>query len=842
MISLLSFRQFTLGICRAWLVASLFLACGQMQAQSASSDIAEEFLAKVFVPPPLVNFWGIGVFGGMKAGANTDFNVQNNLSRPTLNSSLSFIVPNYSWESELLPDYGLTLYFPILFGSFGANLDLGVTTYKYGTQYQLKNVVRSDTALRRLGVDVEAAPAFLTRLSYFTASPMINFNGIQLGARIGIPFTPNVGSITLPASLQTLGWNGGRVAMDASALATFVEARLGALLPIATFTFGILHFTADVTYPLTNYLTNTELTNDLVKSGFQGVGVPVQDDNRGQAGNRWFPVQARPVTISAGLNFVFTFNNAAEIAQFKEEQRITDSIRAEERKINARVLVLQRRSTALADSIAASVIATMQMKERLAQLESQREQARQDSIKHALAMQVEKAKIEALRSKEEAVKSKEEAIKSKEETAKTRKELAKSKQDLAKSKEELTESKKKVFTAVARGIFGGSESAGKDGSGLPEVKELVVEQFPTKLSRALLPYIFFENNSSVLPARYKRLRAIERNAWQMPIKQELKPLAVYNEILNIVGKRLTQYPNARLTLIGCNANEGDEKDNYQLSLKRAETVSSYLQDVWKIPAKRIEYRSRNLPSSPSTGSTPETQAENRRVELSSDAPEILAPITIEFMSRVAMPPVLAFGLDINSGAGLKQWTVEIQQLQGKSIETLKDTTGGSVCPERFIWWLNSEPATIPASSEPITVRVEAFDVNNAQSPDAPLISLPVRQITPDQKRKNGQPDKRIHTYELLAGSAPSEVRPFHPLTESLLASIGATYPVGTAEAQATVVYGGNNAPTSAFVMAAAKALKLNAQALQPNATPVDMSIPEGRFYARSLVVRVETTK
>jgi outer membrane protein OmpA-like peptidoglycan-associated protein len=811
------------------------------QTQSASEASNEEFLAKVFAPPPFVNLWGVGIFGSGKVSTNTDFNVQNTLSRPALNPNLSFIVPNYSWEGEVLPDYGLTLYFPILFGSFGFNLDLGVHTYKYGTQYLLKNVVRADTALRRLGVDVEAAPSFVTRLSYFTASPMVNFNGIQIGARIGIPFTPNAGSITLPSSLQALGWNGERVTVDKANLATFVEARLGALLPIATLTFGIVHFTADVTYPLTNYTSNGELTNELVKSAFQGVGVRVQDDNRMQPGSRWFPVQARPISVSAGLSFVFTFNNAAEIAQFKEEQRITDSIRAEERKINARVVKLQRRSSELADSIAAAVMATQRMRERLAQLELERQLFRQDSIKAALAAQLEKSKEEIARTKEEAARSKEETAKTKKELSKSKADLAKSKAELDKSKEELAESKKRVFTAVARGIFGTSEA----GSDLGAAKELVVEQFASKITRALLPYVFFENNSSVLPARYKRLRAPERNAWQMPAKPEMTTLATYNEILNIVGKRMTQHPNARLTLIGCNANAGDEKDNYQLSLKRAETISSYLQDVWKIPAKRIEYRSRNLPSSPSAGSTPEVQAENRRVELAADTPEILAPITIELVRRVATPPALAFGLDINSGAGLKQWTLEIQQLQGKSVETLKDTTGGSAHPERFVWWLNSEPATIPTSSEPITVRVEAFDVNNVQSPDAPLVSLPVRQITAEQRRKNGQPDKLIHTYELLAGTAPSEVRPLHPLTETLLGSVGATYPLGTAETQVVMSYGGNTAAaaTPTFATAAAKLLKVEASSLLSKpATSVDMSVPEGRFYARSLVVRVEAAR
>jgi len=749
-------------------------------AQGSSETVTDEFLSKVFAPPPLVNTFGIGLYGAYKGSVNTSFSSDTRaVHLPTLNDDRTFPVVFPSL------DYGVSLYAPVLFSVFGMNLDVGFSSYQYGTQYIFKNFLTDSVAAGFPGTP----PSFATNLTYITASPMFNFNGILVGAKIGIPYS---GSVTLPNYTPLRAWDGSTRTLEREQMNTLIQVRVGGMLQLLKLRFGLLSLILDATYPLSNGLTTNTHPNTIVLETLQQENLrPIKT---------FESLEARPITISAGLSFLFTFNNAAEIAEFEREQKRTDSIRAIERKVVSRQTELSRTSAQLADKITNTVFATMQAQEKLTALE----QARQDSIRRSLSTQ-----------------------------------LTTSKKELAKTKEELTETKKKVFAASIEGIRAADEF-GNDGG---VVSELRVEQFNAKSTYMLLPYIFFDHNSSTIPSRYKRIPASARTSYELP-KSPQQPLALYYDVLNIIGKRMTQLPNSRITLIGSHSDTGEEKGNNALVLKRIEAVSAYLQDVWRIPAGRIEFRARTLPTSPSSSTTPEGQAENRRVEITSNTPELLEPVTVEYVSRVANPPALSFALDISSGVGLKQWALEIQNVDNQgAMTTLKDTSGGTTYPQRWIWWLNDQPLTIPTSSEPISARLEAYDINNQKSPDAAAASLPVRQVTLEQKRKANQPDKILHFYEMFAGTAPTENRQLLPSVETLLSSIAT---LRTNETKTTVLYASEGTSQSAQPMWAAEAAKklgVQPEILRPFKAPAaDKTLPEVRFYNRALRVQTEVAR
>lgn len=98
--------------------------------------------------------------------------------------------------------------------------------------------------------------------------------------------------------------------------------------------------------------------------------------------------------------------------------------------------------------------------------------------------------------------------------------------------------------------------------------------------------------------------------------------------LNIIGKRLTDASEAKITLVGCNDNTGKEKGNKSLSTQRAEAVRDYLEAIWNIAQERITVEVRNLPAKPSSMKLKEGQAENRRVEIASTLtlrPDVVMP-------------------------------------------------------------------------------------------------------------------------------------------------------------------------------------------------------------------------
>ena len=105
-------------------------------------------------------------------------------------------------------------------------------------------------------------------------------------------------------------------------------------------------------------------------------------------------------------------------------------------------------------------------------------------------------------------------------------------------------------------------------------------------------------------------------------------------MLNIIGKRLRTNPEARIKIVGCNSNRGDERARKDLSQSRAESVRSYLKYIWGIESSRMTVEARNLPTVASTGSVSEGRQENQRVEIYSDTDGILDTIKSTYVEEI----------------------------------------------------------------------------------------------------------------------------------------------------------------------------------------------------------------
>jgi outer membrane protein OmpA-like peptidoglycan-associated protein len=89
----------------------------------------------------------------------------------------------------------------------------------------------------------------------------------------------------------------------------------------------------------------------------------------------------------------------------------------------------------------------------------------------------------------------------------------------------------------------------------------------------------------------------------------------YYNVLNIIGKRLTQNPTAQIQIIGCNSSTGVEENNLDLSRQRAEAVKTYLSNVWRVDFQRLNVESRNLPAHASPEDVLGGRAENQQVKV-----------------------------------------------------------------------------------------------------------------------------------------------------------------------------------------------------------------------------------
>jgi len=176
-------------------------------------------------------------------------------------------------------------------------------------------------------------------------------------------------------------------------------------------------------------------------------------------------------------------------------------------------------------------------------------------------------------------------------------------------------------------------------------ERLVTETFP------LRNYVFFEKESTEIPSRYVLLNKdkvkdfkedqVEVNTPKDLSGRSKREMAVYYNVLNILGDRMGKNPSSTITLVG-SSEKGPEDGKLM-----AGSVKKYLVDVFGIDATRIAIEGRNKPKIPSEkpGGTRELdllREGDRRVSIESNSPALL----MEFQSGPNAPlkPVQIKGL------------------------------------------------------------------------------------------------------------------------------------------------------------------------------------------------------
>jgi outer membrane protein OmpA-like peptidoglycan-associated protein len=151
----------------------------------------------------------------------------------------------------------------------------------------------------------------------------------------------------------------------------------------------------------------------------------------------------------------------------------------------------------------------------------------------------------------------------------------------------------------------------------------------------ILNSVFFDDGSTAIPSRYVRLSPEQASSFkevQLQNQQQEsmtgrsgRQLYAYHNILNVLGDRMRANPGTTITLSGSSAN------GLQNSMLLAQSVKAYLVSTFGIAGSRIAVASSNKPFPPSEqpGGTKELvllRAEDRRVDISSNSPELLLQV------------------------------------------------------------------------------------------------------------------------------------------------------------------------------------------------------------------------
>jgi outer membrane protein OmpA-like peptidoglycan-associated protein len=247
---------------------------------------------------------------------------------------------------------------------------------------------------------------------------------------------------------------------------------------------------------------------------------------------------------------------------------------------------------------------------------------------------------------------------------------------------------------------------------------LTIEEIKTIDASPMLGQIYFDEDSSDLPQRYVRLSGPGETAG-FDEQRFRDTLEKYYEVLNIIGKRMVDHPQAEITLTGCNDNTGPEKGNRKLSILRAGAVRDYLQSVWVISPGRFHVESRDLPKMPSTSRLEEGRAENRRVEISSHDLAILAVIKSTYLATRTDTSTLTARPVVNAAHGVASWTVAA----ANSKEKLGEQAGEGMPPGEIKVPLNTGNLNEMATGGDITVRM---GVKDRKGQELTLTASPVK--------------------------------------------------------------------------------------------------------------------
>jgi outer membrane protein OmpA-like peptidoglycan-associated protein len=209
-------------------------------------------------------------------------------------------------------------------------------------------------------------------------------------------------------------------------------------------------------------------------------------------------------------------------------------------------------------------------------------------------------------------------------------------------------------------------------------KRRMRESFP------LRDYVFFDQGSTEVQNQYVSLTKDQAASFKEEQLQEVEPMnmtgrslrqmAVYHNILNIVGDRMKRSPSTTISLSG--ASESGPAQGKA----RAETLKRYLVDIFGIDGSRIATEGRNKPRIPSEvpGATKElalVRAGDRRVDIMSSSPEMMTQVggaSHFILKPVQIVTVVEDPLDsrvVFTVAGAKEvlasWLLEITDDLGK---------------------------------------------------------------------------------------------------------------------------------------------------------------------------------
>jgi outer membrane protein OmpA-like peptidoglycan-associated protein len=314
------------------------------------------------------------------------------------------------------------------------------------------------------------------------------------------------------------------------------------------------------------------------------------------------------------------------------------------------------------------------------------------------------------------------------------------------------------------------------------------------------------------------------------------------------------HPDTKIQIIGNNSNQPAINEVKDVSGKRGQVVYDYLINIWKIDPSRITLLPpRDLPEAQSNINDPLGIVENRRTEIRSGDWEIVKPIVNIDFRRTPQPDTMHFIMKngIND-ALIARRAIEIKR-NGQPWYTMTDLGKTEAVSPAYNWGRDANPDSIPNNETPYTAQLVVYSQDGKECRSVE-IQIPVEIVTSQEKRTERLVDstKDIYSLVLFKFNSPEA----GPLNDRILREyiyndvrpgarievIGHTDVVGLEDRNAKL--SGDRAGT--VVNGIRKNVKsgvyayLNGRGVGENDPLYPNDLPEGRFYNRTVQVRIAT--
>jgi outer membrane protein OmpA-like peptidoglycan-associated protein len=263
------------------------------------------------------------------------------------------------------------------------------------------------------------------------------------------------------------------------------------------------------------------------------------------------------------------------------------------------------------------------------------------------------------------------------------------------------------------------------------VVRLEVEEVRVHYAYPMLNYIFFGEGSAAIPARYNRYASFTEAQKDLS-SGHTGLIGLYHQTLNTLGDRLRRSSATHITITGCTSDEGVEAGNISLAKNRAENIKEYLTRVWQIDPKRIQVASRLLPEKPSPSDIPEGNEENRRVEITSSDDALTDPVIVTKTEHISNPPTIFLQPHVYSEAGLAKYYSSI-----------------SLGPRELVRFLGTEQKSWSVPEEALSSGIDSLDLSLVVNDSAGNSVTAHNAIKLEQRRIEREKQQELEKFSLI---------------------------------------------------------------------------------------------